>query len=238
MPEAFQCLDCGLAFEVGWFHYHELFRGHFGASTYLVCSACGTWHNKVHHRDREQPDLLMCIDPAPHFRPVDWAEVKKMQESRAAVQRGKLDSGFRLRMRKAQDARRLRINLLPGARLRRERQAAFLNALELAPALLLMLTIYPVMWLVAAVGTWWHDRGQATQSQSPGIKQPCWRELGHTPSQAQVDEDAGLLATLACGHCGRSGTLSDGRTGFLAFEGASCPSCRKPGLFPLKSYIT
>ena len=56
MPFYFRCDACELAFETGWFHYHEY--DEYGSETRLVCSNCGTLHRLQHAIGGDLPDLF------------------------------------------------------------------------------------------------------------------------------------------------------------------------------------
>ncbi|CAM2010928.1 hypothetical protein [Acanthopleuribacter pedis] len=69
MPIEYHCKACFLSFAVGWEHFFDLSEG-YGSVTYLVCSACGTWHRRLHAlADRGPPSftyydvLLMGYEP-------------------------------------------------------------------------------------------------------------------------------------------------------------------------------
>jgi hypothetical protein len=71
MPEVYACRQCGLTFEVGWYHYHDFSSG-YAAETLLVCRECGTAHAVEHAvTPRQDPDLggELPADQGPIWRP-------------------------------------------------------------------------------------------------------------------------------------------------------------------------
>lgn len=60
MPLCFECSECKLKFDVGWYHYHDFSSG-YGSCTLLSCTACGTQHGiKYALKDRGNAFIPIC----------------------------------------------------------------------------------------------------------------------------------------------------------------------------------
>jgi hypothetical protein len=57
MPTDYKCAECGLGFQVGWFHFHGPCEEYW-AATLGFCRSCGTVHQLL-HSSTDGPDQLI-----------------------------------------------------------------------------------------------------------------------------------------------------------------------------------
>jgi hypothetical protein len=63
MPTDYQCEDCNLAVQVGWYHFHHSDSGYW-AATLGFCQKCGTIHQQQHPSDDTLPERIIA-QPGP-----------------------------------------------------------------------------------------------------------------------------------------------------------------------------
>jgi hypothetical protein len=68
MPADYECQQCLLYFNVGWYHYHTTDSGYWSC-TLLVCTACGTVHALEHPAHRAKVPERLQSQAQPIFNP-------------------------------------------------------------------------------------------------------------------------------------------------------------------------